>query len=187
MFAFVKGLFGIESESDSSDSESEFSSINSSDYDDDSDNDNNDNENNDNERNEKQITEDQADFQKGDRCSFKPHGHKKWSNAVILKYRYPDQFTLKIEDSGRLCLGIKREQLHLPIKVIPITTSLTYKKGEVVDVIRKKSIRTVEDAKKELEMELGETNQKSSKSGKKRSVKKVISSMKCLLIFIKKN
>ena len=147
MFAFVKNLLGLESESESSDSDSEFSSINSSDYENDSDNES---------VQEEEVGEDQADFQRGDRCSFCPRGQKKWSNAVVIKYRYPNQFTLKIEGSGRICLGIKREQLHLPIKVIPINTSITYKVGEMVDVVRKKTVRTVDDARKELEKELNE-------------------------------
>jgi hypothetical protein len=151
MFAFVKNLLGLESESESEDSDSEFSSINSSDYENDSDNES---------VQEEEVGEDQADFQRGDRCSFCPRGQKKWSNAVVIKYRYPNQFTLKIEGSGRICLGIKREQLHLPIKVIPINTSITYKVGEMVDVVRKKTVRTVEDAKKELEKELNEAKKK---------------------------
>ena len=142
MIAFVKSMFGIEEESDSDSSESEFSSINS---DDDM------GESEDEVLSDQEETEEGANFQRGDRCSFCPHGQKKWLNAQIIKYRYPNQFTLQIEGSGRVCLGIKREQLNLPFKVVPASKFLSYKRSEIVDVFRKKKIRSVEDARKEME------------------------------------
>ena len=125
-------MLGIEEESDSDSSESEFSSI-------DSDNDMDESE--DEILSDQEETEEGANFQRGDRCSFCPHGQKKWFNAQIMKYRYPNQFTLQIEGSGRVCLGIKREQLHLPFKVVPASKFLSYKRSEIVDVFRKKKIR----------------------------------------------
>ena len=159
MFTQFKNLLGFKSESESDTSEDEFSDVSSNEDSDDNDNDNN------NSDEDKEVGEDQADFQRGDRCSFSPHGQKKWVNAVVIKYRYPDQFTLKIEGSGRVCLGIKRDQLKLPIKVIPISSFVTFSRGEVVDVIRKKVIRNVADAKKALEAELGESNRKRGQTG----------------------
>ena len=141
MLAAFKTLLGFKEQSSSEESESEFSSINSDEFDD---------SDNDSKGSEEEEQEETADFQRGDLCSFCPNGQKKWSNGTIIKYRYPNQFTLKISGSGRVCLGIRREQLHLPIKVVPATTFLSYSRGEVVDVVRKKKIRSVEDARKAL-------------------------------------
>ena len=91
MLAAFKTLLGFKEQSSSEESESEFSSINSDEFDD---------SDNDSKGSEEEEQEETADFQRGDLCSFCPNGQKKWSNGTIIKYRYPNQFTLKINNTG---------------------------------------------------------------------------------------
>ena len=119
MFQAIKSFLGFGESSSESASETEYSSLGSL-------------ESSDEGKNSDELElEENADFQRGDRVSFCPEG-RKWVNAKVLKYRYPNNFTLKVEGSGRVCLGIKREDLRLPIKVVPEQTSLVYEKGETI-------------------------------------------------------
>ena len=145
MFQAIRSFLGLEESSTSSDSDTEFSSIGTIETTDDG------------EDSDEILIEQRADFQRGDRVSFCPTG-RQWVNAVVLKYRYPNNFTLKVEGTGRVYLGIKREDIRLPIKAVPSGRSLSYKKGEVIDVKRKRQIRSLEDARRAMEEDLAVEN-----------------------------
>ena len=146
MFQAIKSFLGLDEPSSDSASETEFSSLGTLESSDEREN------------SDELEQEDRADFQRGDRVSFCPAG-RQWVNARVLKYRYPNNFTLKVEgDSGRVCLGIKREDLRLPIKSVPTINSLVYKKGEVVDVKRKRQIRSLEDARRAMTEDMAVEN-----------------------------